>query len=76
MGIKSLYNCVDVANGDTMTKNNNQSLKIKDGHEVTEKENIGWDAMSRDKNTWDVKSIDQFYPWDILTREAHSPGLK
>jgi hypothetical protein len=28
------------------------------------------------KNTWDVKSVDQFQPWDILTREAHSPGLK
>jgi hypothetical protein len=43
-----------------MTKNYNQSLKIKDGHEVPKKENIGWDATSRGKNIWDVKSIDPF----------------
>ncbi len=30
-------NSIGIANGDTMTKNNNQSLKIKDGHEVPKK---------------------------------------
>ncbi len=30
-------NSMGIANGDTMTKNNNQSLKIKDGHEDPKK---------------------------------------
>jgi hypothetical protein len=35
-----------VANGDTKTKTNNQSLKINDGHKAPKK---GWDATSRDE---------------------------
>ena len=60
-----------------MTKNNNQSLKIKGGYKVPKKQRT-LAGMQRPgtKNTWDVKSVDQFQPWDILTREAHSPGLK
>ncbi len=50
-----------VGNGDTMTKNNNQSLKIKDGHKVPEKGTIlaGMQCPGT-KNTWDVKYINQF----------------
>ncbi len=35
--IFSSIKTIGVANGDTMTKNNNQSLKMKDGHEVPKK---------------------------------------
>ncbi len=68
---------IGVANGDLMTKNNNQSLKIKNGYKVPKNREhwLGCNVQGQ-KILTDVKSVDQFQPWDILTREAHSPGLK
>jgi hypothetical protein len=50
---------IGVANGDTTTKNNNKSLKIKDD---TQKGRIlaGMQCPGS-KNTWDVKSLISFH---------------
>jgi hypothetical protein len=40
--------------------NNNQSLKLRMVIKAPKRENIEWDATSMDKNTWDIKSTDQF----------------
>ncbi len=59
-----------VANGDTKTKTNNQSLKINDGHKAPKK---GWDATSRDEK------YKRKIHWSVLghtDQKAHIPVLK